>query len=115
MNATWDLIAGWLALSSLLGMGLMGLDKNRAMNAGRRIPERTFFIIALVGGAFGILLGSVAFHHKTKKGSFIGVILICAALWIGGLFELGRLVGFPSGSIDPLFFNVVAVCSPTSK
>ena len=95
MNALWDFIAGWLALSGLAGFALMGLDKQRAREDGRRIPERTFFTFALIGGAFGILLGSIAFHHKTRKDSFIAVILICAALWLGGLFELVRLVGLP--------------------
>ena len=71
----------------------MGFDKQRAREGGWRIPERTFFILALVGGAFGILLGSAAFHHKNRKGSFIGIVVICAALWLGGLLELARLVG----------------------
>ena len=97
MNALWDLVAGWLPLSGLLGFVLMAFDKQRAREAGSRIPERTFFTLALIGGTFGILLGSLAFHHKTKKDSFIGVVLVCAALWLGGLLELVRLVGLPSG------------------
>jgi uncharacterized membrane protein YsdA (DUF1294 family) len=97
LNALWDLVAGWFALSGILGFVLMGFDKHRARKVGWRIPERMFFTLALVGGTFGILLGSAAFHHKTRKGSFIGVILVCAALWCGGLFELVRLVGLPSG------------------
>ena len=97
MSPVWDFVAGWLALSGLLGFILMGLDKRRAMEAGRRISERTFFTLALVGGAFGILLGSAAFHHKNRKPSFIAVIVVCAVLWLGGVLELARLVGFPSG------------------
>ena len=96
MNAPWDLIAVWLALSGLAGFVLMAFDKRRAGEYGRRIPERTFFTLALIGGTFGILLGSVAFHHKTRKDSFNAVILICAALWLGGLFELVRVIGLPS-------------------
>jgi uncharacterized membrane protein YsdA (DUF1294 family) len=97
LNATWDLVAGWLAFSGLLSFVLMGIDKHQAREAGRRIPERTLFTLALVGGTFGILLGSMVFHHKNRKGSFLGIILVCAALWLGGLFELARLVGLPSG------------------
>jgi len=97
LNAPWDLVTVWLALSGLVGFVLMGFDKHRAREAGWRIPERTFFTLALIGGTFGILLGSVAFHHKTRKGSFIGIIIVCAALWLGGLIELVRLVGLTSG------------------
>jgi uncharacterized membrane protein YsdA (DUF1294 family) len=95
LNPTWDLAAGWLAFSGLLGFVLVGFDKHQAREAGWRIPERTFFTLALIGGNFGILLGIVAFNHKTRKDSFIGIVLICAALWLCGLFELARLVGLP--------------------
>jgi len=97
LNAPWDIVSSWLAFSGLLGFVLMAFDKRRAREAGRRIPERTFLTLALIGGTFGILLGSVTFHHKTRKGSFIGIILLCAVLWLGGLFELARLVGPASG------------------
>ena len=96
MNPVWDLVTVWSALSSLMGFVLMGFDKRRAMNAGWRISERTFFALALVGGAYGILLGSAAFHHKNRKPSFIAVILICAVIWLGGFLGLARLVGYPS-------------------
>ena len=96
LNPIWD-FAGWSALSSLLGFVLMGFDKRRAMEAGWRISERTFFALAFVGGAFGILLGCAAFHHKNRKLSFISVILVCAILWLGGFLGLARLLGFPSG------------------
>jgi len=95
--AIWNLVAGWLALSGLVGFVLMGFDKYRAVNSGWRIPVRALFTLALIGGAFGVLLGSVAFHHKSKKSSFIGIVLICVALWLGGLFALVRLVGLPWG------------------
>jgi len=97
LNALWDIILGWLALSGLLGFALMGFDKHQAREASRRIPERIFFALAFIGGTFGILLGTVAFHHKTQKGLFIGIILVSAALWLGGLSELARLIGLTSG------------------
>jgi len=74
---------------------LMGFDKRRARGRGRRVPERTFFTLALLGGAFGILAGSSMFRHKTLKASFIGVILLSTVLWVVALAELARLLGFP--------------------
>jgi uncharacterized membrane protein YsdA (DUF1294 family) len=50
-----------------------------------RIPERVFFRLAKVGGAFGILLGSGVFHHKTRKDSFIEVVLLVAVVWVAAL------------------------------
>jgi uncharacterized membrane protein YsdA (DUF1294 family) len=82
-------------ISGLAGFILMGVDKSRALDRAWRVPERTFFTLALVGGAFGILLGSGIFRHKTRKSSFIGLILILVILWIAVLTELVRYLGPP--------------------
>ena len=91
----WMLITDWLLLSGFIGFLLMGLDKSRAKSHSRRISERTFFELALVGGVFGIAVGSGVFHHKSSKISFIGVILAMAILWVVILFFLQRLLGPP--------------------
>lgn len=96
MNPIWDLILGWLALSGFIGLLLMGVDKAGARKGSWRIPERVFFRLAVVGGAFGIAVGSSVFHHKTLKDSFIGVILVIALLWAALLVWLQTLLGPPS-------------------
>ena len=95
MNTVWEFVTGWLALSSIVGFALMGFDKQLATGAGRRVPEKTFFILAFSGGVFGVLAGSSAFHHKSRKGSFLAVVLVSALLWLAGLAYLATLVGFP--------------------
>jgi uncharacterized membrane protein YsdA (DUF1294 family) len=78
MNLVWELILGWLTISGFVGFILMGNDKARAQDGSWRIPERVFFRLAIVGGAFGIVAGSSVFHHKTLKDSFNEVVLIVA-------------------------------------
>jgi uncharacterized membrane protein YsdA (DUF1294 family) len=95
MSLAWALIIAWLVLAGLVGFSLMGIDKARAQNGSWRIPERVFFRLALVGGAFGIVLGSSVFHHKTLKDSFIEVVLLIAIAWVAVLFGLQRLLGPP--------------------
>ncbi|HUI22866.1 MAG TPA: DUF1294 domain-containing protein [Nitrososphaerales archaeon] len=95
MSPVWGLAAGWLALLGVVGFALMGFDKHLARGAGSRISERTFFGLAFVGGVFGVLVGSIVFHHKTRKGSFMVVVLLSALVWLVVVSELGRLVGFP--------------------
>jgi len=53
-----------------------GLDKRRAVNGSRRIPEQTLHILALLGGWPGALLGQQQLRHKTKKLSFL-IVLWC--------------------------------------
>jgi len=56
---------------------LMGVDKQRARNRAWRIPERTFWILAIIGGSIGSFVGMRVFHHKTKHLTFtIGMPLL---------------------------------------
>lgn len=50
---------------------LMGVDKRRAKAEKRRVRERTLFLLALLGGALGGVVGMRVFRHKTKHASFV--------------------------------------------
>ncbi len=63
-------IAPYLVLINLLGFALMGMDKSKARRGKRRIPEKSLFAAALLGGAFGAWLGLAAFRHKTRHFRF---------------------------------------------
>lgn len=65
------IIIAYLLLINLAGFILMGLDKRRAVRHMWRIPERTLFIVALLGGSVGSILGMSAFRHKTKHKRFV--------------------------------------------
>ena len=41
--------------------------KNEAV---RRVPEKTLFLLSILGGSVGALLGMKAFHHKTLHKTF---------------------------------------------
>lgn len=48
----------------------MGADKSKARRQVWRVPEKWFFLLALLGGAPGAILGMRAFHHKTRHWYF---------------------------------------------
>lgn len=50
---------------------VMGADKRRARRRQRRVPEATLFLLALLGGAVGGVLGMQVFRHKTAHLKFI--------------------------------------------
>ena len=83
----------WLLLY-LLGINLLtlllyGVDKRRARRGSWRISEKTLFVLPLLGGSAGALLGMRLFRHKTRHWYFrwgIPAILLlqllaAAALW----------------------------------
>ena len=74
-------IAGYLTAVNLAAFALMGIDKRRAKRDGaRRIPEKTLFLSALLGGSVGAIAGMRTFRHKTKHWYFVwGMPLILIA------------------------------------
>ena len=48
----------------------MGLDKWKAKHDAWRIPEKSLFIITVLGGGIGTIAGMYIFRHKTKKTYF---------------------------------------------
>ncbi len=79
-------LIGYALLVSLIGFWSMGEDKKRAVKKRYRISEKTLFIIALLGGSVGSILGMYYFRHKTKHWHFrfgMPSIIILQAAIIG--------------------------------
>ena len=90
MAKEWLYILGlYLLAANLAAFLLMGIDKRRARRDKRRIPERTLFLSAVLGGALGGTLGMRLFHHKTRHWYFRwGYPLLLILQLAGGLFIL---------------------------
>ena len=77
----------WMSALNLMTFFLFGLDKARARRQKSRIPERTLFLLSILGGSLGALAGMQLWRHKTQHNSFrmgIPAILLlqsAAALW----------------------------------
>ncbi len=59
---------------NILGFVMVMLDKYEAKNRLWRIPERTFFLLSILGGGIGVFLGLLIFNHKTKHWYFMTLI-----------------------------------------
>ena len=70
----------WLAAINLVTFAVYGIDKAKAKRGAWRVPEKTLFLLPLLGGSLGALLGMRVFHHKTKHWYFVwGIPLILLA------------------------------------
>lgn len=77
---------GYLLLMNLAAFAVFGADKRRARRGAWRVPEKTLFLFALLGGSVGAIMGMRRFHHKTKHWYFrFGLpAILCAQLALAG-------------------------------
>jgi uncharacterized membrane protein YsdA (DUF1294 family) len=111
MDHMQSVVVGYLiavAGLSVLSFVAYGWDKSRAVRGGRRVPENTLHMLALLGGWPGALLGQQQFRHKTKKVSFRVTFWLTVALHfsiIGAvIYSWDRLpadLAGPAGLVEP--------------
>lgn len=75
LGSPWALLGLWLVVINLVTFFVFGLDKWKAKRTQahphtRRVPERTLFLLAALGGSVGALAGMRVWHHKTLHRSF---------------------------------------------
>lgn len=81
-------LAVWLIAINLVTFAVYGIDKRRARRGAWRVPEKTLFLLPLLGGSIGALLGMRVFRHKTKHWYFVwgvpAILLaqIAVAAWL---------------------------------
>ena len=74
----------YMLIMSLISFSTMGIDKSKAKRNAWRIPEKTLFMLAFLGGGAGVWLGMRVFHHKTLHLMFkYGVPAITLLEFIG--------------------------------
>lgn len=77
MTDITTIFPAYLFLLNIIGFAAMGIDKKRAVRREWRIPEKTLFGIAILGGSLGSILGMEVFRHKTRHLTFrIGMPVI---------------------------------------
>lgn len=64
----------YLLVINIAAIAAFFYDKQMARAGKRRVPERTLFWLAGLGGSVGAWLGMQLFHHKTRHISFVAGI-----------------------------------------
>lgn len=60
----------YLIMINIITFLTMWIDKRRAKYGKWRIKEHTLFVLALLGGSAGAIIGMYTFRHKTQKTRF---------------------------------------------
>ena len=88
MSPLMTVLLGYLAAINVVAFAVYGADKRRAKKDKRRVPEKTLFLLALIGGSVGALAGMYTFRHKTRHWYFVwGIpailaVQIALAVWL---------------------------------
>jgi len=88
------IIVGVLALINIITFVCWGIDKSRAKKGKWRISEGALLLMALLGGAFGALLGMLVFRHKTQKWQFKLGVPICLMYQVGIILMIWMLTKY---------------------
>ena len=78
----------YLAAINAVTFFVYGIDKWRAKRGAWRIPEKTLFLLPILGGSVGAIAGMKVFHHKTKHWYFkygmplILLLQIALVVWL---------------------------------
>lgn len=82
----------YLIAINVVAFAVTAADKFTARQGWRRVPERTLFGLAIVGGAVGVWLAMQLFRHKTLHKTFtmgiplifiVQVALVCLYKFVG--------------------------------
>jgi len=74
-----EILITYIIIINALAFCVSGFDKYAAVHNYRRIPEKTLFLLAAIGGSLGIYISMLLFRHKTRHISFmLGIPIIIA-------------------------------------
>lgn len=67
----------WIGVMSLWAFLAMGYDKGQAKRKSARVPEKSLWLLASVGGGIGAYFGMQVFRHKTRHTAFrVGFLML---------------------------------------
>lgn len=81
MNS-FDIIILYAVAVNVVSFIVMGVDKRKAIKRAWRIPESTLFVLAIIGGSLGSVIGMHLFHHKTRHWYFLYGMPVILALQV---------------------------------
>ncbi len=83
-----QLLLVWLLVVNVATAAAHAYDKVAAPRGGRRVRERTLWILCLAGGVGGAWLVFLGMRHKTQHRSFWIVQSVATVLWVAILLWL---------------------------
>lgn len=81
----------YIIIINLYAIYIMYIDKKNARGKKWRVPEAKLFVIAILLGSPGILIGMQIFRHKTKHLKFVYGIPVILIVQIYLIYKLMKM------------------------
>lgn len=88
MRIGWDWALAWLVATNMTALVATVWDKRSARRHGPRVPERTLFLIAALGGSLTMWLTMRLVRHKTLHHRFMWGLPAILVLQVAALYVL---------------------------
>ena len=72
----------WLLAINVVTAAAYAYDKAAAPRGGRRVRERTLWLLCLAGGVAGAWIVFLGMRHKTRHRSFWAVQALATVVWV---------------------------------
>ena len=72
----------WLVAINVVTAAAYAYDKLAAPRGGRRVRERTLWLLCLAGGVVGAWIVFLGMRHKTQHRSFWAVQIVATVVWL---------------------------------
>lgn len=85
-------VVAYFLIINMLAFWSMYSDKQKAKKKQYRIPEKTLFMLAILGGSIGSIAGMQWCRHKTKHWYFkigLPLILVVQIILVIAVLQLG--------------------------
>ncbi len=83
-----EYFAYYFIIINLLGVIFVLSDKRKARKNKWRVPEKTFFIITILGGGLGTYITMRRIRHKTLHKRFMIGLPILIILWFSAFIYI---------------------------
>lgn len=104
-------LAAYSLLANLLAFTAFAVDKRRASQGYRRVPEGTFLFVASFGGWFGAALGQVLYVEQRRIRPF-GIMLHVCGMILPSALAIGFVVSDPDAALHSAQQLVARLVAP---